>query len=153
MKKQVKIGFVIIGLLLCTVLPFGATVKAQPEPMVSEDFEACMENIYKNKQPMIRSWCVWRIQNFLNEMKWMRAADGKSVRRWPTLELDRLYGPETAKAVEAYQRATRSDGVPGNAGTIDGIVGPDTWESIRTDCVDRWGHQHNFHSQTCFVVE
>lgn len=83
----------------------------------------------------------------------MRGAANKDISQWPTLELDAIYGPDTAKAVKAYQRATRSDGVPGNAGQIDGIVGPKTWRTIREDCVDRWGDQHDVHSLTCFEID
>lgn len=155
-KKSIR--FVVAGILVSVaVLPYGATAQAAPQrdPEVSLGFLECTENIYRNRQPepMVSDWCVWRIQTFLNEMKWMRGAAKKSVKGWPTLKLDTIYGPETEKAVEAYQRATRRDGFPGNAGPIDGIVGHKTWASIQSDCVDRWGHDHNFHSEACFVKQ
>jgi hypothetical protein len=152
-KRMVRLTLAGLLVFVAATLPYGATAKAAPqhEPEVSLAFLECTENEYRHKRHMISDGCVWRLQTFLNEMKWMRDAANKNNDNWPTLEIDAIYGPETKKAVKAYQQATRSDGVPGNAGAVDGIVGHRTWATIQTDCVNRWGHDHDFHSQACFA--
>ena len=158
MKKKV-FGVLAIAIFGFAFVPAPVAAEPRPQYVESPAFTECTEDEYRHKRPMTRDWCVWRIQNFLNEMKWMRDASNKDasnkeVSNWPPLELDAIYGPDTAKAVKAYQRATRSDGVRGNAGPIDGIVGPKTWRTIRADCVERWGDdEHKFHSLTCFEIE
>ena len=42
--------------------------------------------------------------------------------RGQTLEVDGIFGPQTAQAVRAYQQAQHL--------SVDGIVGPQTWQSL-----------------------
>jgi peptidoglycan hydrolase-like protein with peptidoglycan-binding domain len=47
-----------------------------------------------------------------------------------TLTVDGIFGPKTAAAVRAFQRAMSIE-VPGFA--VDGIVGPQTWQALVTE--------------------
>jgi peptidoglycan hydrolase-like protein with peptidoglycan-binding domain len=48
------------------------------------------------------------------------------------LNVDGIFGPKTALAVRAFQRAMASE-IPGFG--VDGIVGPQTWQALVTEAL------------------
>lgn len=150
MKQFIKVALVSVFSLGMMVVPMAQQASAATTYSVDPVFEDCMENLYKQRWPYTKNRCVGRIQRFLNEYRYLLIAKGERPANWPALKIDNKYGPETKKAVKAYQQHKNTDGDPSaNSGPIDGKVGPLTWASIERDCVDAWGAK-NFHSRVCY---
>lgn len=56
----------------------------------------------------------------------------RNLRNGHTLNVDGIFGPNTALAVRAFQRAMASE-IPGFG--VDGIVGPRTWQALVTEAL------------------
>jgi peptidoglycan hydrolase-like protein with peptidoglycan-binding domain len=56
----------------------------------------------------------------------------RNLRNGHTLAVDGIFGPQTATAVRAFQRAMATE-IPGFG--VDGIVGPRTWQALVTEAL------------------
>jgi|SRR6185437_8946499 len=56
----------------------------------------------------------------------------RNLRNGHTLNVDGIFGPNTALAVRAFQRAMATE-IPGFG--VDGIVGPRTWQALVTEAL------------------
>jgi peptidoglycan hydrolase-like protein with peptidoglycan-binding domain len=56
----------------------------------------------------------------------------RNLRNGHTLNVDGIFGPNTALAVRAFQRAMAAE-IPGFG--VDGIVGPQTWQALVTEAL------------------
>lgn len=56
----------------------------------------------------------------------------RNLRNGHTLNVDGIFGPNTALAVRAFQRAMAAE-IPGFG--VDGIVGPRTWQALVTEAL------------------
>jgi peptidoglycan hydrolase-like protein with peptidoglycan-binding domain len=56
----------------------------------------------------------------------------RNLRNGHTLAVDGIFGPNTATAVRAFQRAMATE-IPGFG--VDGIVGPQTWQALVTEAL------------------
>jgi len=142
MVKTIFRGLGLLMLGLAVAAPF---TTATASAAVMKD---CHNKVYSQRRwnSFRRSEdCVKVIQQTLNEARLLYKANrNANIQQWPPLVVDGKFGPQTRKAVIAYQNLRKQQGLR----KVDGIVGPETWWYLTDDCLrvfPTWDHR----SQMC----
>jgi hypothetical protein len=147
MLKNVIRGLVVLVLAATfTAAPF-ASQQAHAQ-VAGKTIQECQPTLYQLGSGFnlpSGNPCVKVIQQFMNEALLLYTAKGiyRGGTGWQIISVDGKFGNATKWSVLNYQHWIM-------AHDADGIVGPITWGSMRSECFGRWSTNWGHFSSTCY---